>query len=135
MAIEESVGRQYTLVAGPVDVLFSDVVSGVASDIGNIPGKAIITGGFINVVTAFDSATTDVVDIGRTDDPNAYTATPVDLQTTGVTALDVTGEEITGKQDFGVTWTGVGTAPTQGEFYVVIEYIIRDRGNEVQPNT
>lgn len=92
----------------------------------------------VNVVTAFNSATSDVLDVGLnftatsglTDDPDRL-ATDVDLTTAGRLARDATlataagtvvpdGTQVTCLVD------GTGTAATAGEAWVSVYYIPTD---------
>ena len=99
------------------------------------PESAIIRGGVV-VVTAFDSGTSDVLDIGfrnagdgTTLDADEY-ATDLDLTTAGVISADEMataadaylpeGAEIT------CAYTSAGTAPTAGVGYVWVEYIVNN---------
>ena len=107
--------------------------------LGWIPEGANVIRGGVVVQTAFDSATTDVLDIGfrnaaggETTDPNAY-ATVLDLTAVGVintdemasaTPIDLTlGAEIT------ASYTATGSAATVGNAVAWIEYIVDNDGD------
>ena len=129
MAITKNPGRQEVIAANVTvtyDTLASDTA--VAEAVIEVPAGAIVVGGFINVKTAFDSTTSDVLDIGDSVDDDEYTATPVNLQSVGVTALDVTGYKYTTVDNIAVEWTAgsTGTA-TAGEAEIVVQYIVDGR--------
>ena len=63
----------------------------VVVEVARLPVNARVTGGEIVVETAWDNGTTATVDIGDVTDPDRYTASPVDLTSTGRTALTLTG--------------------------------------------
>lgn len=134
MAISKLRGRQYPLTAVSDRILYSDLTSGAASVIVELPGNAIVTGGQVLVLTAFDSATSDVLDVGDSDDPNRFTASQIDLTATGSAELTVgTANALYSvPTDVEVVWTGTGAAPSAGEFLVILEYVIEGRGNETQ---
>lgn len=129
MAITKSPGRQEIVAARKV-VAYSDPAddTGASEALIEVPAGAIVIGGYVYVSTAFDSTTSDALDIGDGDDVDRYTATPIDLQSTGVTALDVTGYKYTAQDNIDIQWTAgsTGTA-TAGQFEVVVEYIVEGR--------
>ncbi len=108
--------------------------------LGWIPEGANVIRGGVHVQTAFDSTSTDVLDIGfrnapgsgETDDPNAY-GVALDISAVGViptgamaatTAIDLTlGAEIT------ASYTATGTAATVGNAIVWMEYIVDNDGD------
>lgn len=122
---------QYPSVAvAVIEVGVTDYTSAAAFALAGVPAGAYVVGGHINVVTAWDSATSAVLDVGDGVDADEYTTTPVDLKTAGITALDVTGYVYA----LGDTIDGVVTevgAPTVGKAVVSLEYLVPDRGHEV----
>lgn len=131
MPITKKVGRQDPLYAR-VEVTFEDIASGVASEAIDVPAGAIIVDGYVNVTTAFDSGTSDVLDVGDGDDDDRFTSSQIDISSTGATALDLTGHEYAEKDTIDVTWTAAGTAATAGVFELVVAYIREDRAVETQ---
>ena len=129
MAITKNAGRQ-EVIAAKVTLTYATLSSdaAVAEGVIQVPEGAIVVGGFINVKTAFDSTTSDALDIGDGGDDDRYTATPIDLQSTGVTALDITGYQYTAEDNIDVEWTtgSTGTA-TAGEAEIVVQYIVNGR--------
>lgn len=111
---------------------FSD--AGSTLSLGWIPGNAEIVAGGVTVDAAFNSATSDTLDLGFRNagdgtaaDPDAY-ATLVDITSVGVKPADELattanahlpeGAEIT------LTYTGTGTAPTAGQGYAFVTYLV-----------
>ena len=129
MAITLKPGRQEVIAAQieiKHDTLSDDAA--VAEAIMQVPEGARVVGGHINVTEVFNSTTSDVLDIGDGVDDDRYTATPIDLTSTGATALDVTGYTYTAQDNIDVEWTAgsTGTATT-GEATITILYIVSGR--------
>ncbi len=101
------------------------ITSAVAVNIGYLPAKAVVLGVSAVVSTAFNSATSDVIDIGTSVDANGF-ASAVDISSVGLKAADdlATSDDlyVTTETLLTATWTGTGTAPTAGNVVVVIEY-------------
>lgn len=131
MAITKDTGRQDVLVAH-VTVTYDDLTSGSIAEAIDVPPDAIYLRGHVDVKTAWDSNTSDVLDVGDGDDDDRYTSSQIDISSTGRTDLDVVSQQYTEKDTIDVTWTGTGTAPTQGEFDLVYEYIVETRAVETQ---
>lgn len=131
MTISLNNGRQNALVAEQ-DLALADFTTGVALEVMKLPYNSIVIGGFINVTEVFNSTTSDVLDLGHSDDDDEYSPTPINLQALGVTALTVTGYVNTGGLNLIGTWTSGGGTPTTGTAKLVVQYIIEDRATEVQ---
>lgn len=143
MAITKSAGRQWPAVA-KVDFTYADFAgnSAVALEAVDLPPGALLLSGRVDITTVFDSATSDVIDVGcigsanaTPDDDDKYTATPIDADaaatSVALTGIDhddtfVAGGHIT------LMWTGVGAVPAQGAGTLVVEYIIDGKSNETQ---
>ena len=128
MALRQA-GRQTVLIAEqPFDYTELDTAAAVVAV--DLPPGAIVTGGHINVNTAFDS-TTNTVSIGDTGSATRYGAT-VDLKTLGATAL--TGVPFYNSTGLAVqlTYAETGAATTAGAGTLVVEYVIEGRANEAQ---
>lgn len=124
-------GRQTPLVA-IAQLALADFTTTVAKAVVKMPVNSVITGGYINVTQVWNSTSSDAADLGHTGDDDKYSATPLDLQSLGVTALDVTGYVNTGGLDLNLTWTSGGGTPSTGAATLVVEYIIVNRATEVQ---
>jgi hypothetical protein len=131
MAITFDGARQWPVV-GKVSVGFADLTSGVEALFDNIPAGAQITQTSINVLTAFDSGTSDSLIFGDEDDDNLY-MTATSIASTGLKTVTPTGKKYAAPTQLSLTWTAVGTAATAGEFEVIFEYVMDDRANEVVP--
>lgn len=127
-------GRQYTLSAVQ-KITFEDAVDGTL-DLCTIelPEDAFIISGALIVTTAFNTATTAVLDVGWGDDPNGYLAA-TNLKSAAKTSFIAgTLAVLTSATTVPITllYTGVGAAPTTGEAYLVVEYVVKGRANENQ---
>ncbi len=124
-------GRQYPLIArvefsgvtADDEVLAIDVYPAI-----HLPAGAIVTGGYIAILTVF-TATTDF-DVGDAD-PDRYTPTIVPGDALGRTALVPDGIAYTVETVINVSLVTAATIVGAGE--LVVEYIIEDRALEVQP--
>jgi hypothetical protein len=95
--------------------------------VGTLPIGAIVLRGGVVVTTAFNAATTNVLDIGTVADDDGF-ATDLAMGTIGVIVAD----EMATSNDMGpftadtsiiATHSQTGTAATAGEGYVWIEYM------------
>jgi len=133
-------GQQYE--QNVVHVLRKPVAIGDDDNVvslGWIPEGANVIRGGVHVQTAFNSATTDVLDIGfrnapggETDDPNAY-ATVITMAAVGVIAADemtaTTAIDLTLGAEITFSYTATGTAATTGNGIVWVEYIVDNDGD------
>jgi len=123
-------GRQEKVVAGPTTLTYANMAddTGTVEALFGVPAGATVCGGYIVVDTAFDSTTSDVLDIGDGVDPDRYTSTPINLQATGATALTIDGYEYPAGDAIDIGWTAgsTGTA-TAGSARVWVEYIVDKR--------
>lgn len=120
MAITKDINRQCVSVA-MVDINFGDLTSGADAAAITLPPNAIVVGGAVTVVTAFNSATSDVMDVGDAGSENRY-LNDANIHTAGRTALVPTGYIHTGG-DITVRWVGVSTAPSAGKVRLEVQYI------------
>jgi hypothetical protein len=118
---------QFTSVA-VAEVNFDDYVSGAGEVVISVPAGAYLTGGHVNVVTAWDSATSSTGVALDVDSASLYGN--VDMKAAGITAITLPATQYADGTDVTLTITDVG-APTQGKAYVVVEYIVPGRGHEV----
>ena len=131
MAITKDNGRQYPLTArvafsgvtADAEVLAIDVYPAIL-----LPAGAIVTGGYIAVKSVF-TATTDF-DVGDAD-PDRYTPTIVPGDVLGATKLVPDGVPYAVETWINVSLVTSATIIGAGE--LVVEYIIEDRAQEVQP--
>lgn len=136
MEVLKSADRQYPISAERT-ITFADglAIAGTddaVQDLLDIPTGARVVGGEIVVETVWDSGTSATLDIGDGDDPDRYTASPVDLTTLGRTALVLTGHKYTGEDTIDIDPTLLGTTATTGQAYIRVQYVIEDRSHETQ---
>lgn len=125
----DKVRNHHWPLAVVVPFTHSDLTTATAEATTQLPPKATITGGSIVIDTAFDYATSGVIDIGDAADPNRYTSSAVDLTTAARTALTLTGYQTTAPTDITATPTLVG-AVSAGAGRLIIEYVVEGKGNE-----
>ena len=110
------------------DITFAD--DGETLSLGYLPAGAAVIDAFVIVSTAFNSGTSDVLDIGYADDGDEY-ATDLDLTTAGKIAADelaTAGNLLYTADETQITaaYTSAGTAPTAGAGTVVVLYVPTD---------
>lgn len=101
--------------------------SGIATGVsmGTLPAEAIVLPHHVNITTAYNAATTNVLVVGTAADPDHYVAAG-DVTETSIafTANITTGcEEVSVITDVLVQFTESGTAATAGESTVILPYI------------
>ena len=131
MAITKNGGRQYPLVA-EVDFTFADLATGVVYPAIDIPGNAVVVGGELVITTAFNTGTSAALAIGDDIATTRY-ASAIDAKAAARTALTRTGYRYTAPNTIDIIATLVGTAATAGAGTLRVQYVIKDRAQEVQP--
>jgi hypothetical protein len=121
---------QWPLNSGPLTFTFADLVDGEGVAALRLPPGAVVVGGSIVVQTAWDSGTSATIDVGDSDDDDRYTSSPVDLTTTGRTALTLTGHKYANPDDLQLLLAEDGTAATEGEGYIEVEIVMEGRVSE-----
>ena len=104
-------------------------IASAAQSLFEVPTDAIVTGGELVIVTPFGSSRT--FDVGDVADPNRYTASAIDANTAGRTALTLTGFKHSATEAIKLT-LAAGAEPTVGEAWVRLEYIIEGAMEYVQ---
>jgi hypothetical protein len=106
-------------------IVFGD--DGSTLTLGKVPPYAAVIRGGVVVTTAFNAGSTNVLDIGTSDDTDGF-ATDLALGTVGVIVAD---EMATSNDSFATTERTIqcvvdltGTAATTGAGYVWVEYIV-----------
>ncbi len=130
MPIAMQSGRQ-ELITATVDFAFSDVLDDTYAPAIELPGNAIVVGGYLAITEAFNSATTDQFSIGaqvfgEVANKTAYSGLSADF-TTGVIPVVPTGADIPAVSTVGVVWNGAGAAPTAGAGRLVLTYAVKGR--------
>lgn len=112
--------KPYMQVIGK-KITYSDTVI----TLGKIPAGAVVVRGGVAVQTAFNAATTNVLDIGTSGDDDGF-ATDLALGTIGIIVADemATSNDFYSTSDITVTATyaQTGTAATAGVGYVWLEF-------------
>jgi hypothetical protein len=130
MPITKNPGRQDILVA-MVDINFADVASGVDAAAVELPGGAIVVGGDVTVITPFNSASSDVLDVGDAGSQNRL-LNDANIHAAGRAALVPTGYVMPQIGNLTVRWVGVGAVPTAGKVRLTVHYVVEKRAHSAQ---
>lgn len=131
MSITKNASRQSPLVAY-VDINFGDFSNGAVQAAIELPGGAVITGGFIQPITSFNAATTATLKVGDAADDDRYTVAPADVKAMDLVPLDLTGYAMPVQGDLTVTYASTGAAATAGKCRLLVEYIVQKRTESTQ---
>ena len=131
MSITLNDSRQAPLMAW-VDINLEDFEGGAVQAAVQLPGDAIVVGGFIQPITSFNAATTATLKVGDAENDDRYTATPADVKALTVVPLDITGYQMPAQGDLIVTYASTGTAATTGKCRLFVEYIRAGRTQSTQ---
>lgn len=129
-------GRQYPLVA-KIDFTFADLAAGAVTattihEALDLPPGAMITGGGLNVTTAWVGPTAATASVGDGGSAARYLA-DTDLKAAAYTPLVPTGLIYTVEDSIDLDVASSVAVATAGEANLTVEYVISDRANEVQP--
>jgi hypothetical protein len=127
MTITKNSARQ-ELVVAHVDINLADVATNVAQAALDLPVGAVITGGALVTTEAWNSTTSDVMDVGDATTATRY-LTDGNIRALGARVpLVPTGFIHTATQPaLTVTWTSGGGTPTTGKVRLEVEYYVRGR--------
>lgn len=127
MPITKNSGRQELIVAH-VDINLADVVTNVAQAALDLPPGAVIVDGALVTTEAWDSTTSDVMDVGDATSGTRY-LTDGNIRALGARVpLVPTGFVVTTAQpSLTVTWTSGGGTPTTGKVRLEVSYFVRGR--------
>ncbi len=125
MPITKKSARQQVINAY-VDINYSDITSGAAAAAIQLPANAVVLSGHIDTLTAFNSATSDVLSVGDSGSGTRYLSGS-NIHGAGTANLTRTGYQYTTASDITVTWTGAGTAPSAGLVRLWISYVVLGR--------
>lgn len=130
MAITKDFNRQGIIVAS-VAFKLADLTS--ATDVAaiSLPPNAIVVGGDVITTEAWDSTSTDVLDVGDAVTQNRYLNDGNIRALAARVALVPTGYVHTGG-DITIRWTSGGGTPTTGKGRLTVHYIIAGRGEFTQ---
>ena len=124
MAVTHNVARQ-EVIAAYVDFAFGDLTTGTEVDALLLPANARVVGGQVDITTAWDSATSDVVVVGI--------GTETLLSSTSIAALgstlfdDSQAIKTTAETEVTLAWTGVGAVPAAGAGVLTVLYVVEGR--------
>lgn len=127
MPITKNPARQ-ELIAAFVDINLADVVSNVAAPALDLPVGAVVVSGAFVTTEAWNSTTSDVMDVGDAGSATRYLTdgniralgARVPLVPTGL-VHDATNNTLR------VTWTSGGGTPTTGKVRLEVQYYVRGR--------
>lgn len=129
--IEKNYNRQ-GLAAAHIAIALDAFSDGAVQAAIELPAGAVVVGGSAMVTTAFNAATTATLKVGDDVDDDRYSGTPLDVSTLGNKALVPTGYVMPEKGDLTVTYASTGTAATEGELLLVVEYIEANKSEWTQ---
>lgn len=123
--------RQYPLVA-VASFTQAELPTGVAVPAVQLPQGSVVTKIAVVIDTAFDSVTSDTIDVGDASVADRYDST-VNAQTVGQDDGVPTGFETTSSEpEILLTNTQVGGEGSAGAGRLIVEYVIAGRHNENQ---
>jgi len=127
MTISANVGRQEVISASvDVDLIEATLVTGVAQNAIQLPPNAYIVGGQVDTVLAFDSVTSDDVDVVVGTETLLAAG---DVSVLGASVALTTGQGIKTNAPTWVTveWNGVGGSQTEGTARLTVQYVVDGR--------
>lgn len=130
MSITKQGGRQWPLVAKLAFALADHGASGVAEDAIDLPAGASVIAASITIEEVYDSTTSDLFDVTGAGITLAG-ANGQALGTTDASAIDSTALVV--NTAIQIEWTSGGGVPTTGIGFLIVEYIMDGKANEVVP--
>src|SRR5476649_1880183 len=127
MTIKINSDRQQLLVA-TVTINAADVASGVNQAAINLPPNAVIFAGTSFTTQAWNSGTSDVLNVGDAASANRYLAAGNIRAANALVPLVATGLQHAGDA-LTLNWTGVGAPPTTGSTIITVLYYVLGRAN------
>ncbi len=124
MSITLNAARQELLVAH-VDINLADVVTATDQVAIKMPSQYVLVSGQSYTTEAWDSTSTDVLDVGDAGSENRYLNDGNIRALAALVALVPTG--VVGSGDITVRWTSGGGTPTTGKLRLAIQYYIPGR--------
>ena len=131
MSIKLNDSRQAPLWAY-VDINLGDFADGAVQDAIELPGDAIVVGGFVQPITTFNAATTATLKVGDALDDDRYTATAADVKALAVVPLTITGYQMPAMGKLKVTYASTGAVATTGKCRLAVSYIRAGRSQSTQ---
>ena len=131
MSITLNDSRQAPLWAC-VDINLEDFADGAVQDAMELPGDAIVVGGFVQPITTFNAATTATLKVGDDVDNDRYTATAANVKALALVPLTITGYQMPATGKLKVTYESTGAAATTGKCRLAVSYIRAGRTQSTQ---
>lgn len=127
MPISKNPNRQELIVAH-VDIGVADVVNNVAQAAIDLPVNAIVVDGSLVTTEAWNSTTSDVMDVGDVTTPTRYLTDGNIRALNARVPLVPTGFVHTPTEKaLTVTWTSGGGVPTTGKSRLEVRYYVKGR--------
>lgn len=127
MTIIVNSGRQELIVASQ-EIVLADLVTNVALNVMKLPINAVIVSGQLVTTEAWNSTTSDVMDVGDVTTPARYLTDGNIRALAARVALVPTGFVVTSTQpNLSVTWTSGGGSPTTGKVRLEVLYYVIGR--------
>jgi len=125
MALVKDFNRQCVQLAS-VNINLADVVTNVALEVMDMPPNSVILSGQLITTEAWNSTTSDVLDVGDATTATRY-LTDGNIRALGArVALVPTGFTGTG-EPLKVVWTSGGGTPTTGKVRLEVQYYVIGR--------
>jgi len=127
MSITKNSARQ-ELITAFVDINLADLVTNVAANALDLPPNAIIVSGRLVTTEAWNSTTSDVMDVGDVTSATRYLTDGNIRALAAVVPLVPTGFiHTTTEKQLTVTWTSGGGTPTTGKVRLEVQYFVKGR--------
>ena len=124
MTITKQSGRQEILAAN-VDITLAMLTAGSALPAVELPGNAVVIGGGVAVVTAFNSTSTDTIAI--LGPSSEALLAPANIHATGWRPLTPTGAKSVAQGNVTANWASGGGSPSTGLLRLTVLYIVDGR--------
>jgi hypothetical protein len=132
MAITKQSGRQELIVAY-VDINLADVTTNVAVAAIDLPPNAVLVEGSLVTTEAWNSTTSDVMDVGDVTTATRYLTDGNIRALAARVPLVMTGFVHTNtEKTLNVTWTSGGGTPTTGKVRLEVTYYVKGRSTFAQ---
>lgn len=127
MPIAKNSARQ-ELIAAFVDINLADIANNVAAPALDLPVGAVVVSGALVTTEAWNSTTSDVMDVGDATLATRY-VTDANIRALGArVALAPTGFTHDATNNvLRVVWTSGGGAPTTGKVRLEVQYFVKGR--------
>ena len=123
-----------TLSVKVQEIVLADVAGKSGTDLAcgiKLPLGAMVTGGRLITTEAWNSTTSDVLDVGDAGSQNRYLNDGNIRALGAVVALVPTGYVYPAPAELTVRWASGGGTPTTGKVKLVVEYVVARRATHV----